>query len=331
VPSEGATLFDGKIEVDNDDNGSDVESRDGSDKVSNNGSDSDAAEDPDISSDVDGLYDSAPPETPSKSPRKPTEKPTAKSTGEKVAKKEPTELVRLTHGISEGYDADAINTARDSFVDLLLAIHQREVHIKVNNQDKLLSFSEADVISMANFFFFDMLGTPARKRFQQIIKQYTTLGEDGLDMGVAARAATLARDTARLPQLSDFYTTFSRSQARHKALKTTSTYEMLMKQVADVEMYNAYIALRELGRDNDVTLVEFLAAAGLTISKGRGHVSIINEYLCQELDIAYDSADFSNLCMSARSIAQMVDQWGYGILLFIPAKSSTKSVSPCRP
>jgi hypothetical protein len=95
-------------------------------------------------------------------------------------------------------------------------------------------------VTIANFFFHEVMGAPAMGRLRLLIEYYMRVDrESGLDRGAAARAAALAQVKGTLAQVRHFFCAFGKAAA---AADTRSTTQLsgLYKMVDSLELLRFY-------------------------------------------------------------------------------------------
>lgn len=131
----------------------------------------------------------------------------------------------------------------------------------------------------------------------------------------------MAEDPEAIPLLREFYISFS--QAHRQKLNSNTNYAYFVQTVASLKLYHEWTRLRELAAAKDPALLAILRASGLKASRGVDYRSLVNQFLTTKLGLE-SPVHLQNMCQSAQGIACLVQQFGHGVLVFLPPGAGNK-------
>jgi hypothetical protein len=236
-----------------------------------------------------------------------------KKPNQKTKKLQPVEFA-----LSDDLTIAVIEKARDRF---LAVITKLEISIMKDNKASTVEFTKQEALTVTNFFFSDLLGKDLRARMKTIITYYTSRAEEGIPIGAGSIASELSKDRSYPSSLRRFYIVFS--AAHRQRLSSATHYATWQKHVRSLELYNEFIRLHQEAVEKEPALVAFLEKSGLSPARGRDYRTLVNEHLCATLHI--DSVNvLQNTTQAAKGIRALVDHFGDGILVMLPAGAENK-------
>jgi hypothetical protein len=233
-------------------------------------------------------------------------------------------LTDLTLAMNREVDTEALAGMRDRFIE---AVRKLKPEVKRDNKSEVKPFSEAELVEIANFFFGEVMGPASLARLRSLISFYNQETEHGLDVGVSARAASLAGEEETPHPLREFFMSFSKAEAAQ--VSKTSVFGQINQTVLGLELHRHYNELRSLARTGDPALLAFLRAQGQRTRKGVGWQSCVINYLAASLETT--PTILQNTCQTAQGVAGLVEQFGPGIIVLLPAGASHKYAASLLP
>jgi hypothetical protein len=222
------------------------------------------------------------------------------------------ELFPVRFALSAITGINEVIISRDAFFQELSTLR---VQVRTDNKLSTSSFTTAEATAITNFFFIEVMGASSRQRLTLLLNYYSCHNDDSIDIGASARADQLAEDPEIIPLLRDFYVSFSR--AHRQKLNSNTNYAYFVQTIASLKLYHEWTRLRELAAAKDPALLAILRASGLRASRGVDYRSLINQFLTTKLRLE-STVHLQNLCQSAQVIAYLVQQFGNGVLVFLP-------------
>jgi hypothetical protein len=199
--------------------------------------------------------------------------------------------------------------------------------INKNGRKVLTQFTSTEAIAITNFFFTEVMGPETYTRVANIAQYYNTnRSPDNISQATAVRAALLANDETIPGPLKSFYASFS---LVHRLMVNTNTnYGSLIRTISTVDLYNKWQGLRKLARKGNANIIEFLNKQGLYTRPGVDLHSLVNQYLSNALGFGNNTNTLQNTCQAAQGISYLIEQFGDGIVIFLPTSASTRFVMP---
>jgi hypothetical protein len=114
---------------------------------------------------------------------------------------------------------------------------------------------------------------------------------------------------------NDFNLVFS--AAHQQRLSSATQYATWQKHVRSLDLYNEFTRLQQEAVKKEPALVTFLEKSGLSPARG-DYRTLVNEHLCATLHIESVNV-LQNTTQAAKGIRALVDHFGDGILVMLPA------------
>lgn len=244
---------------------------------------------------------------------------TAAKKGEpKEATRELVMLAPVQFALSDDLTIAVIQNARDRFLEAITKLH---TSIVKDNRASTVRFTNQEALTVTNFFFSDLLGKDLRARMNTIITYYTSRAEEGIPIGAGSIASELSRDRNYPISLRRLYSVFS--TAHQQRLSSATQYAIWKKHVWSLNLYNEFTRLHQEAVQKEPALVAFLEKSSISPARGRDYRTLVNEHLCATLHIESVNV-LQNTTQAAKGIRALVDHFGDGILVMLPASAENK-------
>ena len=162
------------------------------------------------------------------------------------------------------------------------------------------------------------MGPEAHGRLSKLLQYYNAENSDGLDRGATMRAEALARNTKAPDAVRSFYSSFSRNQ--QYTINSKTKFSSFLRTIASHDLFLKWTELRELATKRDPALLQFLHSQNFHSGPGRDFKALVNMYLAQSLGLR-SVASLQNICQAAMGLADLVNAFGYGILILLPGSA----------
>jgi hypothetical protein len=96
-----------------------------------------------------------------------------------------------------------------------------------------------------------------------------------------------------------------------------------MQTIDDVELFHAWSRLNDLAARKDPDVQRSFGRYNLKTSRGRDSRSLVKEFLKLELELKDETA-LQNRCQAAQGIANLVEEFGRGVLILLPPNAGHK-------
>jgi hypothetical protein len=219
-----------------------------------------------------------------------------------------------------------LRNRRDEFYKQLEAI---EVEKTKDNKKQSATSKKNNlrmVIEITKFFFNEVMGPDAFTRVGSIITDYNARIEDQIGSNAVTRAIYLASINGIPTVVRSFYTSFANAERLNA--NSISNYARLLKSKYDMELYKSFLALCDSAERKDPSLIQFLESKGLKTGLGRTYRSLVMKYIQKELGFDEERTEFQNRCQAGQGLAQVVEHFGEGVLIFLPAGAATRYALP---
>src|SRR6266568_3781487 len=238
----------------------------------------------------------------------------------RVSKARKKGLLPIKFNLSETVDITCITGARDEF---FATVRFLKFDAFTNNKKTVMKVTEDDAIKITNFFFSQIMGTPALNRLASLVQSYNKHNDAEPDKGVTERAQEAARRTINRT-LKHFFETVGKSEASSRG--TDSIIHQIYIIRMHMELTEAYIELiKEATFTNEATKEEKakkkalkaeLKLKGCPTAKGKGLKSAMIQYICRELAMERNTLEY--ITQRGKSVKCLVDQVGPGIIPVLP-------------
>lgn len=172
------------------------------------------------------------------------------------------------------------------------------------------------MVDISNFVFDQIIGVKLKGRICTLIASHNNRQDDDIICQPAARARQLSRQSDLPRPVRRFFAQFSKVKSR----ENFSIYDSIIDNINDLYLFQRWTHICRLAGESDPGIVNFLSAYGVRKSRA----SRVRHVLADMLYLSRDQ--LNDYCERGKSISQMTETFGDGILILLPANASDLQV-----